>query len=139
MLKFANLSLAQKRFVVAAVEANPNYSTNPNITLKECSTIYDNVRLAREGKKGEKIGYPNWLFANNKIERGLYELPVPTEEELNQFQLDLEAKLNPVKKAKAKVAAVAKATKNLVDNPDIVTAQDMEEFNQLLAEHGIAV
>jgi len=40
MLKFANLSLAQKRFVVAVIESNKQYKKDPQITLKECASIY---------------------------------------------------------------------------------------------------
>ena len=44
MLKFSALTLAQKRFVVAAIESNSAYSKNPQITLKECSALYDAIR-----------------------------------------------------------------------------------------------
>lgn len=109
MLKFSALTLAQKRFVVAAIEANPAYKKNPQITLKECSALYDAVRATRTGSKGEKIGYPNWLFKANKVERGVYQLPIPTASELSDYQKELDAKLNPVAKAKAKVAKLAQA------------------------------
>lgn len=109
MLKFSTLTLAQKRFVVAAIEANPAYKKNPQITLKECSALYDAVRATRTGSKGEKIGYPNWLFKANKVERGVYQLPIPTASELSDYQKELDAKLNPVAKAKAKVAKLAQA------------------------------
>lgn len=165
MLKFSNLTLAQKRFVVAAIESNTAYKKNPQITLKECSALYDAVRATRSGAKGEKIGYPNWLFANNKVERGVYQLPIPTDAELSKFQQDLDAKLHPVAKAKAKVAKLAKAkvvkTKpvkakkvsatetedevisgsrlnRIIEESDTVD-QDVEDFNQILRENGIEV
>lgn len=164
MLKFANLTLAQKRFVVAAIESNPAYNKNPQITLKECSALYDSVRLARTGAKGEKIGYPNWLFAKNKVERGVYQLPVPTATELSAYQQELDAKLHPVAKAKAKVAKLAKAKVVKVKAPKVAPVatdedeadvsedrlmriieeseavdQDVEDFNQILRENGIEV
>ena len=168
MLKFSALTLAQKRFVVAAIESNPAYNKNPQITLKECSALYDAVRATRAGAKGEKIGYPNWLFANNKIERGVYQLPVPTAAELSAYQQELDAKLNPVKKAKAKVAKLAQAkvvkTKPVKAKKVAATAtedeseveisgsrlnriieesaefdQDVEDFNAILRENGIEV
>ena len=168
MLKFSALTLAQKRFVVAAIESNPAYNKNPQITLKECSALYDAVRATRSGAKGEKIGYPNWLFANNKIERGVYQLPVPTAAELSAYQQELDAKLNPVKKAKAKVAKLAQAkvvkTKPVKAKKVAATAtedeseveisgsrlnriieesetfdQDVEDFNAILRENGIEV
>lgn len=163
MLKFSDLTLAQKRFVVAAIESNPAYKKAPQITLKECSALYDAVRATRTGSKGEKIGYPNWLFKANKIERGSYQLPVPTAAELSAYQKELDAKLNPVAKAKAKVAKLAqakvikvkpvKATKaapaSKADNSEsrlekIIAEsepfdQDVEDFNQILRENGIEV
>ena len=168
MLKFSALTLAQKRFVVAAIESNPAYNKNPQITLKECSALYDAVRATRSGAKGEKIGYPNWLFANNKVERGVYQLPVPTAAELSAYQQELDAKLNPVKKAKAKVAKLAQAkvvkTKPVKAKKVAATAtedeseveisgsrlnriieesaefdQDVEDFNAILRENGIEV
>lgn len=164
MLKFANLTLAQKRFVVAAIESNPAYNKNPQITLKECSALYDAVRLARTGAKGEKIGYPNWLFAKNKVERGVYQLPIPTPAELSAYQQELDAKLHPVAKAKAKVAKLAKAKVVKVKAPKVAPVatdedeaevsedrlmriisesepfdQDVEDFNQILRENGIEV
>lgn len=164
MLKFSALTLAQKRFVVAAIESNPLYKKDPQITLKECSALYDAVRATRTGSKGEKIGYPNWLFKANKVERGLYQLPVPTAAELSAYQKELDAKLNPVAKAKAKVAKLAqakvvkvkpvKATKaapvakqadtdgsrltQIIDESEPFD-QDVEDFNQILRDNGIEV
>ncbi len=168
MLKFANLTLAQKRFVVAAIESNPAYKKNPQITLKECSALYDAVRATRSGAKGEKIGYPNWLFAANKVERGVYQLPIPTATELSAYQQQLDAKLNPVAKAKAKVVKLqsAKAVKpktkaqtkapapqaedaaeesiqgsrlNKIIAESEPFDQDVEDFNAILRENGIEV
>ena len=161
MLKFANLSLSQKRFVVAVIESNPQYKKDPQITLKECAAIYYTLRDTRTGAKNEKIGYPNWLFNKNKVERGVYQLPVPTATELSDYQKELDAKLNPVVKAKAKVAKLAKAKtvkvktskpakvqkeenleksklQKIVDESIEVDA-DVEDFEQILKENGITV
>lgn len=161
MLKFANLSLSQKRFVVAVIESNPQYKKDPQITLKECAAIYYTLRDQRTGSKNEKIGYPNWLFNKNKVERGVYQLPVPTAQELSDFQKELDAKLNPVAKAKAKVAKVQKAKtvkvkttkadvtekeekleasrlQKIVDE-SIELDDDVEDFNQILKENGIEI
>ena len=162
MLKFANLSLSQKRFVVAVIESNPQYKKDPQITLKECAAIYYTLRDQRSGAKNEKIGYPNWLFNKNKVERGVYQLPVPTAQELSDFQKELDAKLNPVAKAKAKVAKVQKAKtvkvktapakkaeakedqlessrlQKIIDE-SVEVDDDVEDFNQILRENGIEV
>jgi hypothetical protein len=161
MLKFANLSLAQKRFVVAVIESNPQYKKDPQITLKECASIYYTLRDQRTGAKGEKIGYPNWLFNKNKVERGVYQLPVPTAAELSDYQKELNTKQTPkVTKAKATVAKLQKAkTVAVKKEKPAVKAQealetsrlqkivedsfevdaDVEDFNQILRENGIEV
>ena len=109
MLIFNALSLSQKRFVVSVLESNPQYRKDPKITLKECAAIYYTMRDQRTGQKGEKIGYPNWLFNKNKVDRGVYQLPVPTDAELSAYAKEIELKVSPVKVAKAKVAKLAKA------------------------------
>jgi len=161
MLKFANLSLSQKRFVVAVIESNKQYKKDPQITLKECAAIYYTIRDQRTGAKGEKIGYPNWLFNKNKVERGVYQLPIPTDAELSAYAKELAEKNTPkVAKAKAKVAKLAKAktvkvkapTKKVVaeDKMEMSRLQkivdesadfndDAEDFNAILRENGITV
>jgi hypothetical protein len=168
MLKFANLTLAQKRFVVSVIESNPQYKKDPMITLKQCASIYYELRDKRTGVKGEKVGYPNWLYNKNKVSRGVYQLPVPTDAELSKFAQDLAAKTNPVKTAKTKVAKLAKAKiinvkqKSTAEAPastsidaenDSVEASrlakiiedsepfdaDVEDFNRILRENGIEV
>lgn len=109
MKKFDQLTSSQKKFVVAVLEAYPQYKTDSVITLKECAGIYYELKAKREGKKGEKIGYPNWLFNANKIERGKYQLPVPSDTQLSQFAQEQSVKANPVRAAKAKVVSLSKA------------------------------
>jgi len=162
MLKFANLSLSQKRFVVTVLESNKQYKKDPQITLKECAAIYYTIRDQRTGAKGEKIGYPNWLFNKNKVERGVYQLPIPTDAELSSYTKELAEKNTPkVVKAKAKVAKLAKAKTVKVKAPaKVVVAKedkmevsrlqrivdesadfsdDAEDFNAILRENGIEV
>jgi hypothetical protein len=129
--------------------------------LKECAAIYYALRDQRTGAKGEKVGYPNWLFNKNKVERGVYQLPVPTDAELSQYQQELTAKQTPkVAKAKAKVVKLQKAKtvkvkketadekaqkqldtsrlQKIVDDSTPVD-EDVEDFNQILRENGIEV
>ena len=167
MLKFAALSLSQKRFVVSVLESAPQYKTAPQITLKECAAIYYALRDQRTGAKGEKIGYPNWLFAKNKIERGVYQMPVPTEAELAAYAKEIAVKsIAPVAKAKAKVAKLAQAKlaqakvvkvkapkqvasakqdsmetsrlQKIIDESTSID-DDVEDFNAILRENGISV
>jgi len=162
MLKFANLTLSQKRFVVAVLESNKQYKKTAQITLKECAAIYYTIRDQRTGAKGEKIGYPNWLFNKNKVERGVYQLPIPTDAELSAYAKELADKNTPkVVKAKAKVAKLAKAKTVKVAAPAKTAVQkedkmemsrlqkiiddsvdvdsDTEDFNAILRENGISV
>ena len=162
MLKFANLTLSQKRFVVAVLESNKQYKKDPQITLKECAAIYYAIRDQRTGAKGEKIGYPNWLFNKNKIERGVYQLPIPTDAELSAYAKELAEKNTPkVVKAKAKVAKLAKAKTVKVKAPAKTAAakedsmemsrlqkivdesvefdDSTEDFNAILRENGITI
>lgn len=168
MLKFANLTLAQKRFVVSVIESNPQYKKDPMITLKECAAIYYELRDKRTGAKGEKVGYPNWLYNKNKVSRGVYQLPVPTAAELSQFAQELAEKASPVKAAKTKVAKLAKAkvikvkqkstaaataaTSIDAENDSVGASRltkiiedsepfdaDVEDFNRILRENGIEV
>lgn len=165
MLKFSTLTLAQKRFIVAVIEHDPSVKQSKTITLKQCGEVYDNLRADRQGAKGEKIGYPNWLFKVNKVSRGVYGVPVPTDAELSAFAKELADKQTPaVAKAKAKVAKLAKAkvlkvkpvkTKAVVEDESeeeisgsrlnrIIEEsaeydQDVEDFNAILRENGIEV
>lgn len=162
MLKFANLTLSQKRFVVSVLETNKQYKKDGRITLKECASIYYTLRDQRTGAKNEKIGYPNWLFNKNKVERGVYQLPLPTDADMTAYSKELADKQTPkVTKAKVKVAKLAKAKTVKVKAPKQVEAQktdavessrlqkiiddsisvddDVEDFNAILKENGIEV
>lgn len=164
MLKFKDLTIAQKRFIVAVIEHDQKFATEGKITLKECGAVYDALRADRTGVNS-KIGYPNWLFKTNKVERGVYQLPVPTAAELSAYQKEIDAKANPIKVAKAKVAKLvtAKATKKTAKvvaetndeaDTDVEVSgtrlnkiieesepydQDVEDFNAILRENGIEV
>lgn len=157
MLKFSDLSMSQKKMVVAYVEYNPALKTSGQITLKEVNSIAKGLAENR-ASGGVKVGYPNWLFATNKLDRGVYEFPVPTAAELSQYAKDSAskpAKVAVVKTPKAKVvktAKVAKAPKvksiapavnknRLIDaiGESDVYDEDVEDFNAILRANGIEV
>lgn len=154
MLKFSDLSMAQKKCVVALIEAQPSLKKNGVISLKAVVSITQ--ELASKRKSGApKIGYPNWLFKANKIERGVYQLPVPTAAELSQYTKDLANKATPSKIVKNKkvVKVKTKATKPVASTTDLSETTrlekiindsvevdtDVEDFNQILRENGIEV
>jgi hypothetical protein len=92
MLKFDDLSNAQKKYVNAVRDAYPevfkdgDYDTGVGlvrengkifVTRDFLVTFHDEMFSKRESG-GVKIGYPIWLTNNNKHTRGVYVLPDPT-------------------------------------------------------------
>lgn len=151
MLKFADLSMSQKKCIVALIEHSPALKKSGRISLKEVIAITQELAKKR-AKGGVKIGYPNWLFKSNKVERGVYEMPVPTASELSDYTKQLTSKTTKVAKAKvakvkqpkvAKTVAKPKVSdqtrlEKIIDESDAVD-QDVEDFNQILRENGITV
>lgn len=150
MLKFNDLSMAQKKCVVALIEAQPSLKKNSKISLKEVVSITQGLAAKRDSG-APKIGYPNWLFKSNKLERGLYQLPVPSDKELSTYVQDVNNKPSSQKIVKnkkvIKVAKKAAATTDLSEtsrlekiiNDSVEVDQDVEDFNQILRENGIEV
>lgn len=152
MLKFADLTMAQKKCVVALIEAQPSLKKNGSISLKEVVAITQDLATKRSAG-APKIGYPNWLFKTNKIERGMYQLPVPTAAELSQYTKDLTTKPASSKIVKNKKVVKVKVTKpttkatdlsettrlEKIINDSVEVDQDVEDFNQILRENGIEV
>ena len=154
MLKFADLSLSQKKCVIALIEAQPSLKKNGKISLKEVVTITQDLATKR-ASGAPKIGYPNWLFKSNKVERGLYQLPVPTDKELSDYAQNsvkpTAVKQKIVKVKTAKVKTVAKKTTQKADpaleksrlqsiiDDSVAHDEDVEDFNAILRENGIEV
>jgi hypothetical protein len=150
MLKFADLSMAQKKCVVALIEAQPSLKKTGKISLKEVVAITQDLASKRTAG-AVKIGYPNWLFKTNKVERGVYQLPVPTDTELSNYTKDLTNKPASSKIVKnkkvVKVTAKSKPSTDLSEttrlekiiNDSVEVDQDTEDFNQILRENGIEV
>ena len=154
MLKFADLTMAQKKCVVALIEAQPSLKKNGKISLKEVVSITQDL-ASKRGSGGVKIGYPNWLFKSNKVERGVYQLPVPTDAELSKYTQDSTNKPSSkkivknkkvVKVAKLKAKPTAASTDlsettrlEKIINESVEVDQETEDFNQILRENGIEV
>jgi len=152
MLKFSDLSMAQKKCVVALIEAQPSLKKNGKISLKEVVAITQDLASKRTAG-APKIGYPNWLFKTNKVERGMYQLPVPTAAELSQYTKDLTNKpasskiVKNKKVVKVKTAKPVASTTDLSEttrlekiiNDSVEVDEDVEDFNQILRENGIEV
>jgi len=151
MLKFANLTLSQQKCVVALIEHTPSLTKDGRITLKEVVAITQDLAEKRTAG-GVKIGYPNWLFKSNKVEKGVYQLPVPTAQELSDFAQASApktkvAKVKTVKVKTPKVTAESAVTKDtdadsrlqrIIGDSEFVD-EDVEDFNQILRDNGIEV
>ena len=137
-MKFANLTKAQKRFIVAAITHNPALAKQKEVTRAEILEVYWALRDARTGNE-PKVGLPNWLMNNAKTGRGAYVFPAPTEAQLIEYNN------STAPAVKANTSATAKARKRLdtilekgtVVDP-VVTVSD-EEFLAELQEAGIEV
>jgi hypothetical protein len=154
MLKFASLSLSQKKCVIALIEANPSLKKDGKISLKEVVAITQDL-ASKRASGAPKIGYPNWLFKSNKVERGLYQLPLPTEKELSDYtQSSTKPTAVKQKVAKVKTAKVKTTAKTAQDKADtaleksrlqsiiddsVAHDEDVEDFNAILRENGIEV
>ena len=137
MLLFNNLSMSQKKAVVAIVQHTPSLKETGQVTLKEIVSITQDLASKRD-KGAPKIGYPNWLFKNNKIERGVYQLPVPTDDEITQYNLDISS---PKKKkiAPINIVAVDVAKEANAEKAKLQSLVNEDEFLAELRANGISV
>jgi hypothetical protein len=76
MLKYNDLTKAQKRFVDTVVREFPEVKKTGTVSRKELESIYWTLNEKR-AKGGEKVGFPNWLTGPNKVGRGVFALPMP--------------------------------------------------------------
>lgn len=113
MSKFAQLTKSQKKFVLVAQEIG-QLGTGNTVTLKEVQRIYNEAKKKRNAG-GTKVGFPIWIINDKfKQSRGVYKLPVPTTEELNEFneELALTAKTAAKKKTGSGKRGRPKGSKN---------------------------
>jgi hypothetical protein len=76
MLKYNDLTKAQKRFVDSVIAEFPEIKKTGVVNRKELESIYWTLNDKR-AKGGAKVGFPNWLTAKNKIDRGVFDFPLP--------------------------------------------------------------
>jgi hypothetical protein len=118
MLKYSELTKAQKRFVDAVLREFPAIKKSGTVSRKELESIYWTLNEKRE-TGGEKVGFPNWLTGPNKVARGVFQVPMP------------EGAV-----AKVKKAAVAEKEKfeAIVNDSAILDADFDEEYDVELEE-----
>jgi len=142
MKKFADLSKAQKTFVVRFMEVYPEMRSQ-NVTYKDLLHGFELLKVQRD-TTGEKLGFPLWLQKTNLVGRGTYEFPYATAAELSDFA---KAKSTPkvvaVKQPKVKAVKVKTAVDptrlQRIVNESIAHDEDVEDFNAILRENGITV
>ena len=141
MLTFSDLTLSQKKCIIAIIDHSSTAIPLGTISLKEIQRIC--AELAANRCDGAPIiGYPNWLFKANKLKPGLYKLPIPSAEELEKARNELAiGKLPKVKVPKIKVIKEPKIKKELNQKKltNLNNEEDIEEFNNILKENGIEV
>ena len=91
MFSFIELKTTQKQYILKIMKRFKHDSEQ--ITLSQIKE-YHQVMLKQRDKSGTKLGYPNWLIVNdNKITKSVYHLPIPTEDEEQDFY---DGKIDPV-------------------------------------------
>jgi hypothetical protein len=131
MLKFSDLTKSQKNFIVRTLELFPAYYSEKNLNAKQIHAAYYKLKELRSSTE-EKLGYPNWLQNKNRVGRGEYKMPWPTESEL--------ASVSQVKVAKTKQSDATKLQKIIDESPEVeVEYQSDDEFMQELRDNGINV
>jgi hypothetical protein len=144
MLKFADLTKSQKTFIVRTLELFPEYRSEKTLGAKQIHASYFKMKDDRSST-GEKLGYPNWLQNKNRVGRGQYQMPWPTDSELSSFaKSGSQPKSTTTKVIKSKKIdktedqlALSRLQKIVDESP--VHDEDVEDFNQILRENGIEV
>ena len=83
MIEFAQLTVAQQRWVTMVQHFLPEVYVRGSITHKELIMAHAKFMEMRETDKKYKVGWPIWLIMNNATSRGVYKIPSsdPTVEE----------------------------------------------------------
>lgn len=130
MLKYSDLTKSQKSFITRMLEVFPEYYSEKTLGAKQIHAAYYKLKEMRTNTQ-EKLGYPNWLQNKNRVGRGEYKMPWPTETEL--------AKTSSVKVAK-KDPVASKLQKIIDESPEVeVEYQTEDEFMAELRANGINV
>lgn len=148
MKKFSELSLTQQKCVLAYLKEDATLKEKPEVTLKQVHELHNGLN-AKRGAGAPFVGFPNWLFNLNKIKRGLYLLPIPTEEDITQHNQAISA---PKKSATVKASKETTSMKTdaeiersrlqrIIDDVDPIddTSAEDAEFIRELRENGINV
>lgn len=127
MLKFKDLSMAQKACVIAFLEFDPSLSCG-EITNSNMIRIF---KALVEGRKtgGPVVGEPLWLSKHNNLRRGVQMFPVPSEDDLVYYAKAKEdnKRVERIKTEKVEKAKTAKRT------PKVATLVDVKPVKAVKA------
>lgn len=111
MLKYSDLTKAQKRFVDSILKEDPSIAKSGTATRKQIESLYWTLNEKR-ASGGEKVGFPNWLTGPNKVARGVYQIPMPEVESV---------------KAKKQATAERSRLEKIIDESEAAVEFDQEE------------
>jgi len=122
MLKYSELTKAQKRFVDAVLREFPAIKKSGTVSRKELESIYWTLNEKRK-TGGEKVGFPNWLTGPNKVARGVFQVPMP--------EADVVKAKKTVAEEKAKFEKIVEDS--ILDETDEDYDTDLETLKQDIA------
>ncbi len=82
--KFAQLSKAQQRYCIILAKYRPNRDPSGVVSSSFVRTLHHEL-LANRENGGEKIGWPRWVFVENKTGESEGLVPFATPEDIDAF------------------------------------------------------
>lgn len=137
MKNFADLSKAQKNFVSRVLDVCPEYAEMKDLTWKQLLTAYFLLKEQRD-VTGEKLGFPMWLQKTNIVSSGTYQMPWPNAQEKTEWEAAKNTPKSVIAPKKSASQATSARLQKIVDTSPVHDA-DVEDFNAILRENGIAV
>lgn len=97
MLKYSDLTTAQKRFVDAILAEDASIAKSGTVSRKQVESLYWTLNEKRAAG-GVKVGFPNWLTKPNKVGRGVYSVPMPdaTTTAVKQEEVESKSRLEKI-------------------------------------------
>lgn len=83
MLKYTDLTKAQKNAIDAMVQYEPSLSSAETVATRDIHFLVMKIYGDRKSG-GPKIGYPNWLTKHNSVKRGVVAFPGPQSKGLTE-------------------------------------------------------
>ena len=123
MLKYSDLSAAQKRAIDAMVQYDPSLADAETVNMRDVQCLVMRI-YADRANGGPKIGYPNWLTRFNSVRRGVVAFPGPSSKGLTEEQ---------------QTALQKSKLQKIIDTSDSDIQINEDEFMAELRANGITV